>query len=106
MATKKKASGNGKAKTKAKAKAKTPTKGTRVKVKTAAPKKNGKNGKAKAARPRRGRPPENKDEPWRTVLRLPPALATKLKKAAAKNEVSINSAIETVVSVWVKSEGV
>jgi len=59
----------------------------------------------KAAPRRRGRPAENKPKPYTTVLRLPLPLANKLKKAAKKNEISINKALETVIGVWVKSEG-
>ena len=61
---------------------------------------------------RRGRPPSNK-QIWRTVLRLPEDTAVRLKKAVAKlnralpkdEQVSINSALETIIEIWLKAEG-
>lgn len=61
---------------------------------------------------RRGRPPSNK-QIWRTVLRLPEGTAVRLKKAVAKlnralpkeEQVSINSALETIIEIWLKAEG-
>lgn len=47
---------------------------------------------------KRGRPAENKVL-YRTVLRLPQTLAEKLKKAADRAEVSINTYVETALSV-------
>ena len=75
--------------------------------------KKAKNGKAqasgevtvKAKAKARGRPPGKKVDPWRTVLRLPKPLANKLKKAAEANEMSVNTAVQTIVDVWVKTEG-
>jgi len=61
---------------------------------------------------RRGRPPSNK-QIWRTVLRLPEETSVRLKKAVARlnkaqpkdQQISINGALETIVEVWLKAEG-
>lgn len=45
-----------------------------------------------------------KEGEWRTVLRLPDKLAVRLKKAAKKNELSVNEALKTLAEVWVKGE--
>ena len=53
---------------------------------------------------RTGRPPENKAT-WRCVLRLPEKTAERLRAGADKYEVSINTAIESVLEVWLNEEG-
>ena len=56
-----------------------------------------------APKRKRGRPAQNK-KVWRTVIRLPEALSVELKKATKANGVSINTAIESLVELWVESE--
>ncbi len=82
---------------------KTKTKKNGATVRAKAAKTSG-NGKAEPKRRVAPMAAKKKNE-WRTVLRLPGTLARKLKKAASNNDLSINTAVETVIGVWVKSEG-
>lgn len=43
---------------------------------------------------------------WRSVLRLPEKTAKRLRRAAKKNDLSVNGLIETVLEVYLKEEGV
>ena len=61
-----------------------------------------------------GRPPKaNKEDMYKTVLRIPQWKGDLLKKAVEQvnedrdpgNRVSMNSALGTLITVWLKSEG-
>ena len=66
-----------------------------------APPKPAKKGDSTKRDPKR---PWRKPGVWTSVLRLPEKLAGKLKRAADKNEVSINTLLETLITTYVKSE--
>lgn len=44
--------------------------------------------------------PKKTTKTWHCMLRLPVAMAAKLKKAAEDNAMSINNTIETVLGSW------
>lgn len=86
-----------KVKPETKVKAKTKSKKAKLKVVDG--------GKAKKTKTAKAEPKEEKGDLFASVFRMPKKLAARFKKAAKKNETSMNAVVTSLVRIWTESEG-